>query len=89
MSVPEIVETFKHRGVTERQIYRLLKKYGLDTPAKRRKKFFEDTVNATKLSQGVSPSQKKKNCKEAIKLLAKDLVDSIEKKAVAFEEKWN
>ena len=89
MSVPDIVKAFEHRGITQRHIYRVIKRYGLETPAKRRKKFFEDTVNATKLSYGVSVTQKKKNCREAIKILAKELVDSIEKRAIAFEEKWN
>ncbi len=89
MSVPAIVTAFEHRDVNQRYIYRVIKRYNLETPAKRRKKFFEDTVNATKLTIGMSVAQKKKNCREAIAILGQELISSIEKRAVAFEEKWN
>ena len=89
LSVPDIAKRFEHMGICPRQIYRVLERYNVEPPLKRRKKFFEDTVNATKLTVGMSVAQKKKNCREAIAILGQELISSIEKRAVAFEEKWN
>ena len=52
------------------------------------KKFFEDTLNATKVSINTSQNQKKLKVKEAIQLLGEDLCDNIDARARLFEEKW-
>jgi len=88
MAVPDICERFAHLQVNPRRVYRVLDKYNLPPPLQRKKKFFEDTLNATKVSINTSQKQKKFKVKKAIQLLGEDICDKIDETARLFEEKW-
>ena len=89
MSVPDICKRFEHLELNARRVYRVLENYKSPPPLQRRKKFFEDTLNATKVSINTSHKQKKFKVKKAIELLGEDMCDKIEEHARLFEEKWN
>ena len=88
MTVPDICKRFSHLELNQRRVYRVLEKYQSPPPLQRRKKFFEDTLNATKVSTNTSQKQKKFKVKKAIQLLGEDLCDNIDARARLFEEKW-
>lgn len=88
MTVPDICKRFAHLELNARRVYRVLEKYKSPPPLQRRKKFFEDTLNATKVSINTSQNQKKLKVKEAIQLLGEDLCERIDERARLFEEKW-
>lgn len=89
LSVPEIVTRFSHRGISARQIYRICKRYNLQSPAKRRKNFFNETINATDMSNEIAFPEQKRCVQQAIDSLGEKLCDDIEARARIFEEKWN